>query len=181
MKIMGAIKTLLSFEDFERMEDEHEGKTELLEGELFHLPPPFIKHRRAAKQLFLQLHQQLEQCKKINPDVPAGEVFSETGYLLGRNPGSWIVPDVSVTWAEQRGGEYLEAAPMIAFEIISESNRPTYVARKRKKYVDCGAVEVWVIHPKARHAVVYTKTGERREEKAFRTDPLPGIEVPFAE
>jgi Uma2 family endonuclease len=181
MKIMGAIKTLLSFEDFERMEDEHEGKTGLLEGELFHLPPPFIKHTRATRQPFPQLRQQLEHCKKANPDVPAGKAFSETQYLLGRSPGSWIVPDVSVTGGEQRGGDYWEGAPRIAIEIVSESNGPAYVARKQRKYLECGTAEVWISHPDTRHAIVHTKTGQRRGEPAFRTGFLPGIEDPFAE
>jgi hypothetical protein len=35
---MGAIKTLLTFAEFERMEDEEPGKTEPLGGELTQLP-----------------------------------------------------------------------------------------------------------------------------------------------
>jgi Uma2 family endonuclease len=56
----------------------------------------------------------------------------ETGYLLGESPGSWLVPDVSLTWANQPGDDYFEGSPMIAFEIVSESNHPAYIARKRK-------------------------------------------------
>lgn len=69
---------------------------------------------------------------------------------------------------------------MIAIEIISESNYSAHVARKRKLYLNAGAGEVWVFYPKTRHAMVYAKSGERREETAFRTDLLPGIEVPFS-
>lgn len=51
----------------------------------------------------------------------------ETGYLLGRDPGSWLVPDVSVTGPDQPGDQYFEGGPMIAFEIVSRSNRPAYL------------------------------------------------------
>jgi hypothetical protein len=75
---MGAIKTLLSFEEFERLEDEHEGKTELLEGELFHLPPPKRKHNRSSKNFFVPLNQQVKDCKSRNPNCQAGEVLLRT-------------------------------------------------------------------------------------------------------
>src|SRR5579862_1422950 len=134
---MGAIKTLLSFEEFERLEDEHEGKTELLEGELFHLPPPKRKHNRSSKNFFVPLDQQVKDCKSRNPNCQAGEVLFENGYLLGRNPGTWAIPDLSITWANQTGDAYDEGGPMIAIEIVSESNY-AYVARKRKLYLNAG-------------------------------------------
>jgi Uma2 family endonuclease len=179
--LMGALKTLLTFEEFERLEDEHEGKTELLEGEMFRLPPPFAGHSRTSKRLFRPLDNQVEECKRRKPECPVGEVFQETGYLLGRSPGTWVIPDVSVTWAAQAEHKYFEGAPMIAVEIISESNYPAYVERKLKLYLNAGAAEVWVIYPQSRHAIVYTASGQRREDTAFRTELLPGIEIPFTE
>ena len=88
---MGAIKTLLTFAEFERMETEQPGKTELLEGELSQLPPPEKKHALIAKRLFLPLNREVEESKKSDPSILAGEVFQEMGFLLGRNPGSWLV------------------------------------------------------------------------------------------
>jgi Uma2 family endonuclease len=123
----------------------------------------------------------VEECKKYDPAILAGEVFQEMGFLLGRNPGSWLVPDVSVTWVNQPGDKYYEGAPTIAFEIVSEGNRPVQIARKRQKYLECGAAEVWVIYPETRHATVYSTSGERREEAAVRSDLLPGVEILFAD
>ena len=163
------------------MEDEEPGKTELLEGELTRLPPPERKHNRAGKRLLLPLDRKSKHIEKRIPAVVAGEAFQEMGYLLGRNPGSWLIPDVSLTWADQPGDKYYEGAPMIAFEIVSESNNPAYIARKKKKYLECGAAEVWVFYPKTRHAMVYTGSGERREETAFCNRLLPEIEIPFAD
>jgi Uma2 family endonuclease len=178
---MGAIKTLLTFEEFERIEDEEPGKTELLEGETIHLPPPEKKHNEAGEGLADLIKVQSRRMRDARPGAVFGKVHHEMGYLLGRDPGSWLVPDVSVTWPAQPGDKYYEGAPMIAFEIVSDSNRPAHIARKCKKYLECGAAEVWVVYPDTRHAMIYTQAGERREEISVRSDFLPGIEIPFSD
>ena len=177
---MGAIKTLLTFEEFEQLSDAP-GKAELLEGELIQLPPAKRKHSNASQRLFLLLHAKLEALRSANPHFAFGEARIETGYLLGHDPGSWLQPDGSVTWANQAGDDYFEGAPMIAFEIVSDANRPAQIARKRKKYLECGAAEVWIIYLETRHAMVFTKSGERPEETAVHSEFLPGIEIPFAD
>jgi Uma2 family endonuclease len=177
---MGAIKTLLTFEEFEQL-PEAPGKAELLEGELIQLPPAKKKHNKTAKRLFLQVNRHLENLRRADPHSTAGEAYQEMGYRLGRDPGSWLQPDVSVTWANQPGDAYYESSPMIAFEIVSEANRPPQIARKLKKYLECDAGEVWVIYPETHHAMVFTKSGERREETAVQSELLPGIEIPFAD
>jgi Uma2 family endonuclease len=177
---MGAIKTLLTFEEFEQL-PEAPGKAELLEGELIQLPPAKKRHNKTAARLYVQLLRQFEELRKMNTRFPDGEPCIEMGYLLGRNPGSWLQPDVSITWANQAGDDYFEGSPMLAFEIVSDANRPAQIARKRKKYIECGAGEVWVIYPETRHAMVFTKSGERRAETAVQSELLPGIEIPFAD
>jgi Uma2 family endonuclease len=177
---MGALKTLLTFERFEQL-PEAPGKSELLEGELIQLPPADTEHNEAAERLFLQFFRQMDALRNVDPNYSMGKVHHEMGYLLGRDPGSWLQPDISVTWPNQKSVRYYEGSPMIAFEIVSESNRPAQIARKRNKYLECGAAEVWVIYPETRHAMVFTKSTERREEVSFHTDLLPGIEIPFAD
>lgn len=177
---MGAIKTLLTFEEFEQM-DHPAGKSELLEGELFQLPPAKNKHNEAAESLFLMLRREFKAMHRRGVETPAGRPRFELGYILGHEPATWLQPDVSITWAAQSDEGYLEGAPMFAFEILSKSNRPAYIARKCAKYLQFGAAEVWAIDPQAHFAVVHTKSGKRREEEAVRSELLPGLEIPFAD
>lgn len=178
---MGAVRTLLTFEEFEQLEDTGEA-LELLDGDLIRLPPPQKQHMLDSERLFENLKQQLEALRKRHPETALGKVHHEMGYLLRGNPSSWFVPDVSVTWPDQPGDRYYERSPMIAIEIVSEYDLARNIERKVARYLEQGAAEVWVFYPESRHAVVHSRThGIERREKSFRTALLPGIEIPFDE
>jgi len=98
------------------------------------------------------------------------------GYKLG--PHSWLIPDVSITHAEQPAGDYLEGAPALAVEVISESNTAQEIAGKIKELFAAGGLEVWVIYPDQRSVWVYQQGGQAREHTGrFTTDLLAGIEI----
>lgn len=168
---MGTTTSLLTFEEFERLPDEP-GKDELLDGELIHLPPPQFRHLRIAHKLFLLLTRYREA---LCAPSELGEIYIEGGYKLGHR--SWLQPDVSITHPNQPRGIYLEGAPLIAIEVISESNRPDRVDRKRRKYLEHGSREVWVVYPDTETVVIH-KPGESREYSGTLTsDLLPGLTI----
>ena len=74
---------------------------------------------RIVKRFFLILHRGVELLQRSGQARDLGEVFSETGYRFGQD---WLVPDVSITHAGQTESKYLEGAPALAVEVISESN-----------------------------------------------------------
>ncbi len=47
-------------------------------------------------------------------------------------------------------------APNLAVEVLSASNTPGEMARKRREYFEAGVQLVWLIDPEARSATVYT-------------------------
>ena len=81
-----------------------------------------------------------------------GKVFVEMGYLILPH---WLIPDVSVTHAGQAGKKYLEGAPALAVEIISESNTAKQMHNKVVAYLESGAREVWVVYPNSRSVIVH--------------------------
>src|SRR4051812_31061282 len=135
--------TLLSFEDFERLPDEP-GKDELLDGEWFHLPPAFRNHMVIVHRIFALLARLV---------VTEGRVFMETGYKIGTR--NWVVPDVSLTHPDQAYDKYLEGAPALAVEVISEANTARQIDRKRKLFLQNGALEVWVFYPDTESVWLY--------------------------
>src|SRR5450432_1848721 len=141
--------TLLSFEEFEQLPSEP-GKTELLDGELIQLPPAKKKHMKIAKRLSRRLEDLLENAKAAEG---IDEVNVEMGYRFGAR--SWLQPDASVEHAGQAGDDYFEGAPLLAIEVISESNTADQMDRKIKTYLSNGGHEVWVVYPKTKCVWVF--------------------------
>src|SRR4051794_34374304 len=125
----------MTFAEFEQVETEP-GKDELLNGELFHLPPASHSHVLVARRLFARLLQAVDGGK---PD----RVYLEAGYKIGAR--NWLVPDVSVAHRDQVFGQYAEGSPEIAIDVISEFNPTDQIDLKRKLYLTNGGAEVWVV------------------------------------
>ena len=179
MKAMGTTTTtLMTFEEFERLDDGPE-EIELLKGELIKMPPPQRRHMEICERLYKLLDAALERSRK--PDGAAGKVHIEMGYLFPGDPSSWLSPDVSVTHAGQAGQRYYEGAPLIVFEVVSEYDTARHLESKVAQYLAHGASEVWVIHPEMRYAWRYQGSTQAatRETKAIRSSLLPDIEIPL--
>ena len=179
---MATTPTRMTFAEFEQLPDEP-AKLELLEGELIRMPPPKKKHMTTAQRLFLTLLKAVEGLSVGRPHLALGDVYHEMGYLMGTDPGTWLVPDVSITQADQKGEDYYEGAPLIAIEVASESQSAPYLEAKAQTYLSHGAREVWLIYPKTRH--VWTcRAGSstmERQENAIRSELLSGVELHFEE
>jgi Uma2 family endonuclease len=103
----------------------------------------------------------------------------EFGYKLSRR--SWLQPDVSIEHPGQKRSEYLEGAPLLAVEIISESNRADQMHRKVKSYLATGSHEVWVVYPDTRSVVVHHAEQSSEYDNVLRSDLLPGLAIDLGE
>src|SRR5579872_7265035 len=141
--VMAATTNLLTFEEFTKLpEPDQDGKVELLEGEVNRMPPAFTQHMRITLRVYEILRAALRSLHGRSEGSDLGEVFAETGYRIGSN---WLIPDVSITHAGQPESQYLEGAPALAIEVVSEGNSATSMHRKIKLYLDNGAREVWAV------------------------------------
>jgi Uma2 family endonuclease len=178
MDRMGTTTTaeLMTFEEFERLPEEP-GELELLNGELIRLPPPKRMHVKIIKRLFRLLDRAVETLRKHHPEI--GEAEIEMGYLLQTEPRSWLRPDLSITHRDQPGEDYYQDAPLIAIEIISESEAAKDVDAKAKEYLAHGSREVWLIYPITRRAWICRPGTVAIEEQSIRSELLPGVEIPL--
>jgi Uma2 family endonuclease len=182
--MMGAMSTttsgLLTFEEFERMPDEP-GKLELLEGELIRMPAPKRKHMKTAQRLFLLLYPMVEGLRRAHPELGLGDVCIEMGFRMASDPGTWLVPDVSITHAGQTGDDYYEGAPLAAIEVASESQSAAHLEAKAEMYLSHGSREVWLVFPKTRRVWICRAGASTVEvrEREIRSDFLPGAELRF--
>src|SRR5271154_2745176 len=130
---MGAVKTLFTFEEFERMEF-RPGKQELIHGELIELPPPEIKHQRISRRIFKPLDAAMEEAQARGEVIHLGETCYEVGCKFPDD--TYLIPDVSVTHAKQAEDKYLQGAPAIVVEILSPSNTAKLMDAKMKIYFE---------------------------------------------
>ena len=161
--------TLLSFEEFERLPDEP-GKDELLDGEWFHLPPAFRNHMVFVHRISRLLASLLDA---------EDRVFVETGYKIGAR--NWVVADVSVIHADQAYAQYFEGAPALAVEVISDSNTARQIDRKRRLYLQNGALEVWIVYPDTQSVWLYRPNHAEEFAGELRSEIFPGLRIDLGE
>ena len=83
------------------------------------------------------------------------------------------IPDVSfLSWDRLPGRKIPrepipELAPNLAVEVLSDSNTPAEMKRKRQEYFEAGVELVWEVDPEARSVVVWTSA----RESTTLTDP----------
>jgi Uma2 family endonuclease len=146
-----AVKTLISWQEFENLPDDGFHK-ELLEGELVTLPPPKSGHSDISHNIFEALHSFVKPRK-------LGRVYIEAGYRLPTDPSTWIQPDVSFLRASRKSqtlpAAYFEGAPDLSIEVISPSESARDVERKTDLCLAHGSTAVWVIYPEDRILRVY--------------------------
>jgi len=177
MNAMGTTTNLMTFEQFERLPDEPH-KLELMDGELIRMPPAITRHMRIVMRVYKILDGGLEMLHGKGQARDLGEVFVETGYLIGAN---WLIPDVSITHARQTENKYLEGAPALAIEVISKTNTAEMMQRKIQLYMQNGAREAWLFYPRAQSVAVYRGRTAKEVEGTLTSELLPGVSIGLSE
>ena len=162
-----ATRTLLTFEQFEQYQDDGM-RHELLKGEHIVMPPPKLRHLLIQEKLSSLLRSYVVEHQ-------LGKVFVEAGFRLSHN--TWLQPDISFvrsTQLEQADPNgYLNGAPALAVEVVSDSNTADDMEIKTEEYFAHGAEEVWIIYPKTRRIHIHHPDGRsetvtsRLESKLF--------------
>lgn len=123
----------------------------------------------------------------------------DLGMLLGEAGVLRILPNIGragdvtfIAWASLPGGQPPPRAdrvpavvPDLVVEVLSESNRPGEMARKRREYFTAGVKQVWEIDPEMRAAIVYTAEDQLTPVPANGAisggDVLPGFSLSLQE
>lgn len=119
-----------------------------------------------------------------------GLVTGEGG-MVRLFPGLVRIPDVAVVlWNRIPGGQVPrdpipDLAPDLAVEVLSRSNTPTEMKRKRSEYFAAGVQVVWMIDPEARSVTVFKTPAESQQLTAGDTltgaPVLTGFSLPLRE
>ena len=135
-------------------------RRELVNGEVMELPPsPMPSHGNT------QLNAGMALGGFVRPRR-LGVAFTETGFLISRNPDTVRLPDVAFVSAERlpEGGGlpsgYFPFAPDIAVEVVSPSATRLETHERALMWLDAGSALVWMLFPESRSAAVYRPNGD---------------------
>jgi Uma2 family endonuclease len=178
---------LTAEEFFDLQEPANAGKVELRDGKVVVSMPVSGKHGKRQGIIWRALDAFAERQKE-------GEVTVETGFILQRNPDIVRAPDIAVARLDTLpNGElpedsFVDGPPLLAVEVVSQSDKQRDVLDKVGDYIDHGVERVWLVRANTRNVVVYRGNGDVRlvplsdtltsEDAGFAT---AGFELPLSE
>lgn len=180
---MGATPARYTVRDLEALPDDGFHR-ELIDGEIFVTPPPYVWHQEVSRLLFLALSRAAEAGDRGRIYcAPTGLRFSDHDMV---EPDLFLVPADRVP---ELFGNYVLSIPPLIVEILSPSNRAHDVIRKRRTYERFQVPEYWVVDKEIEAITVYRLEAGRYargvEYAAARGDrlttpALPGLEIELA-
>lgn len=171
-------KTLMSVEDFDRLEEPDELSYELDEGELVVTTKPRPLHNRIVAKLDFEIRTYLKS-------HPIGEAFN-TDSLFVLGPSTKRAADVSFIRAERAKqidpNTDIPGAPDLATEVLSPNDTASQVRRKVRQYLTAGAQCVWVVYPETREVELWREPARpqvilQHADLLEAPDLLPGFAV----
>jgi len=169
-------------QDVIRIEEQENRLCELVEGVLVEKPMG-LRESLLAGALIECLR---EFVMPRNLGLVSGE-----GGMMRLFAGLVRIPDVAfISWGRLPGGRVPEdpipeLAPDLAVEVLSRTNTPGEMRRKREEYFKAGVALVWIIDPDERRATVFTSptdSAEYREQDVLDGGSvLPGFSFPLAD
>ncbi|MGH2532073.1 MAG: Uma2 family endonuclease [Thermomicrobiales bacterium] len=119
-----------------------------------------------------------------------GEVFNaETGYLFEIDPDTVLAPDASFIRTERlpplrASGGYLTVVPDLVVEVLSPSDRRSYIDEKIRQYLAVGVKLLWSVDPRRKSVTVYAPNRDpillTEDAELDGEDVLPGFRLPVA-
>lgn len=175
---MAIASRLVTAEDLFRLPS-HDGKTELVRGEVIEMAPPGGEHGGLQLSLAgrMYVHSQANGLKFV---------VTETGFRLRSHPDTVRAPDIAFVEARRLpSGKlpagYIDGPPTLAVEIVSPGDTHQDVQEKIAEYLEAGARRVWAVNPRQQSVTVHHPDGSsrtlRHEDTLSGEDSFPGFAV----
>ncbi|MEO8100669.1 MAG: Uma2 family endonuclease [Acidobacteriota bacterium] len=155
---------------------------ELDAGELLVMTRPNSRHGALQAELIRILGDHVRRNK-------LGRIYSESGFILGRNPEILRGPDVAFVRQDRLpqvpDDGWAELGPDLVVEIVSPSDTARQIDRKVHQYLAAGTLAIWIVYPDTKSVHVFEPAGAARmvESHDLLSSPqaLPGFEIRVAE
>lgn len=174
---------LVTAEEFSQMPS-HEGRLELVQGELLKMPPAGHEHGEIAGNALALLWTFVKR-------HGLGKTYTaETGFILSRDPDTVRAPDAAFVTTERAARQkrrqgFFEGVPDLAVEVVSPDDSAEEVDNKILDYLEAGTRLLWIVKPRSKTITVYRSLTDIRVLTVSDTlegyDVLPGFTVPVRE
>jgi Uma2 family endonuclease len=176
----------LTYDDLVAMFPDEDGvQRELIDGELFVTPSPFVPHQLLVLRLTLSLGNHLEAFPE------QGKVFAAPLDVI-LTPHDVVEPDLLVVLRDQLAiltEKHVHGAPAIVIEVLSRTTRRRDLTIKRRLFEREGVREYWIVDPDRNSVAVYRRgddgsfprviTLDAKDAETLTTPLLPGWELPL--
>ena len=168
---MGTTTHLMTAEELFRLPDDGL-RHQLIKGELLTMSPPGEEHGAVTLNLAFLLAEYV-RAKNL------GRLYAgDTGFKLESDPDTVLAPDIAFIRAERVGvisKGYRSGALDLVVEVLSPNDRRRKVDDKARKWLELGALAVWLVNPRAR--IVDVRFANGAQEVFSEDDELTGGEV----
>lgn len=128
-----------------------ERRTELIDGTLYDMASPTLKHQRICKLLC----RQLDDCIDTHP-CSCEAFLSPFDVVLDRDIFTVVQPDVFVVCSPDKiTDQNIQGAPDFIAEVLSPSTAARDKSVKLWKYMRAGVREYWIIDPEREKVIAY--------------------------
>ena len=169
--------TAINWEDFLAAGEEGQ-RWEWVDGEVEFMSPVNLRH----ENFLVLLIACLAQFCRAHPEWMA---FASNGVFTMAS-GNWRMPDASLVrrarFPEKKIPVKADFAPDVAFEILSPSDSPSQIQRKRLDYQQSEVIQVWFGREKRVVELTYPDRPDRplqyyREDDTLTIDAVPGLSI----
>lgn len=124
---------------------------ELINGELFMMAPPSVRHQRIIRDLSTRIFDYIKS-KNGTCEV----LWSPIGVVLTDDGKNYLEPDIIVVCDKSKlNDEYCMGAPDWVIEVVSPSSTTMDYMRKMDEYHKAGVREYWIVDPLQEKTTVY--------------------------
>jgi Uma2 family endonuclease len=163
-------KTEATIEDLYRVD----GKAELVNGELVHMPPTGFTPSRAGGEIFASLREYARRTKR-GYAIPDNAAF-----IVNLPHRRSFSPSAAFYTGPPTGGKFMEGAPVFAAEVRSAGDygprMERRTAEKRGDYSAAGTLVVWDVDVLREEVVRVYRAESPREAKVYRRGELAEAE-----
>ena len=164
------IKTRATIEDLYKVE----GKAELVNGEMVHMPPSGDEPKVAGGEIFVNLRDYTRRTGR-------GKAYTDgAGFHVNLPHRESFSPDAAYHIGPRMGMRFLEGAPIFAVEVRSESDygpaAERTMAEKRADYFACGTLVVWDVDLLSEDVIKSYKASDPEHPVIFRRGDIADAE-----
>ena len=173
-------------EEFFKFTENKEERYELIDGRIYMMAAPAIKHQRIAGFIYRKLGDYLN-------GKPCEPFISPVDVVLFEKKNKWdksqnvFEPDVFVVCdPEKISEERIYGAPDFIVEIVSPSNSERDYYYKCRLYMQYGVKEYWIVNPETKNILVYingeeVKTHNYTFNDKIKVNIFEDFEIDFKE